>query len=76
MTCTEADIHTYEGGFSPNTVDRFIENDLNGWLSIIGMPSEQWNKMINTIRDNDRWYNQELGRFDNVLLTYPNIAEI
>lgn len=22
-------IHTYEGGFSPNTVDRFIENDLN-----------------------------------------------
>jgi hypothetical protein len=40
------------------------------------MPSEQWNKMINTIRDKDRWHNQELGRFDNVLLTYPNIAEI
>jgi len=41
VTCTEADIHTYEGGFSPNTVDRFIENDLNGWLGVIGMPSEQ-----------------------------------
>jgi hypothetical protein len=47
-------IHTYEGGFSTNTVDRFIENDLNGRLGVIGMPGEQWNKMINTIRDKAR----------------------
>jgi probable F420-dependent oxidoreductase len=45
-------IPTYLGGFSPNTLRRIIDNDLNGWLGIIGgvAPFGYVESIVNNLR--------------------------
>ena len=65
----------YQGGFSPNAFDRFIEYDLNGWLPVMGMPLDQFENMLNIIKDKTIKHSKNPSQFDHVLLTYPNVIE-
>ena len=68
-------IPIYLGGFSPNTIGRIIENDLNGWLGVIGgiAPFEYVKSIIDDLRDKAAKSNKNTNNFKVILLAYPDI---
>jgi probable F420-dependent oxidoreductase len=70
-------IPIYLGGFSPNTIKRIVENDLNGWLGIIGGIASLGyvESIIKGFRDEATKANKTLDSFKIVLLAYPDLKE-
>ena len=71
----EPRIPIYLGGFSPNTLDRIVEYDLNGWLGVMAGPFEFLENMLRTIKDKANQHNKDPNRFSHILLTYPIVLE-
>lgn len=70
-------IPVYLGGFSQNTFKRIIENDLNGWLGIIGgvIPFDYIKNTINNLRDRAAKANKNAENFKVILLAYPYLDQ-
>lgn len=70
-------IPIYLGGFSPNTIKRIVENDLNGWLGIVGgiAPLGYVETIIKGIRNEAIKANKNADSFGIILLAYPNLKE-
>ena len=67
----------YLGGFSPNALKRIVDNDLNGWLGIIGgmVPLGYVKSIIQGFRDEAIKANRNVDNFKIVLLAYPYIKD-
>jgi probable F420-dependent oxidoreductase len=70
-------IPIYLGGFSPNTMKRIVENDLNGWLGIVGgvAPLGYVETVIKDFRNIATKANKSLDSFKIVLLAYTDLKE-
>lgn len=70
-------IPIYLGGFSPNTIKRIVENDLNGWLGIVGgiAPLGYVETIIKSIRNEAIQANKNADSFGIILLAYPDLKE-
>lgn len=70
-------IPIYLGGFSPNTIKRIVENDLNGWLGIVGgiAPLGYVETIIKSIRNEAIKANKNADSFGIILLAYPDLKE-
>ena len=70
-------IPIYLGGFSPNTIKRIVENDLNGWLGIVGgiAPLGYVETIIKGIRNEAIKANKNADSFGIILLSYPDLKE-
>ena len=70
-------IPTYLGGFSPNTIKRIVENDLNGWLGIVGgiAPLGYAETIIKDFRNQAIKANKNADSFEIILLAYPDLKE-
>jgi probable F420-dependent oxidoreductase len=70
-------IPIYLGGFSPNTIKRIVENDLNGWLGIVGgiAPLGYVETIIKGIRNEAIKANKNADSFGIILLAYPDLKE-
>jgi probable F420-dependent oxidoreductase len=70
-------IPIYLGGFSPNTIKRIVENDLNGWLGIVGgiAPLGYVETIIKGIRNEAIKANKNADSFKVILLAYPYLKE-
>jgi probable F420-dependent oxidoreductase len=70
-------IPIYLGGFSPNTIKRIVENDLNGWLGIVGgiAPLGYVETIIKGIRNEAIKANKNADSFRIILLAYPDLKE-
>ena len=70
-------IPIYLGGFSPNTIKRIVENDLNGWLGIVGgiAPLGYVETIIKGIRNGAIKANKNADSFGIILLAYPDLKE-
>ncbi len=70
-------IPIYLGGFSPNTIKRIVENDLNGWLGIVvGVaPLGYVETIIKDFRNEAIKANKNADSFGIVLLAYPDLKE-
>jgi probable F420-dependent oxidoreductase len=70
-------IPIYLGGFSPNTLRRIIENDLNGWLGVIGgMASLGYvEAIIKGFRGEATKANKNPDSFKVILLAYPDVKD-
>lgn len=68
-------IPIYLGGFSNNTFKRIIDNDLNGWLGIIGgiITYGYVESIINNLKNEIKRVNKKLENFKVILLAYPNL---
>ncbi len=67
----------YLGGFSPNTITRIIENDLDGWLGIVGgvAPLGYVSTIIKSLRDEASKRNKDPDNFKVILLAYPYVKD-
>ncbi|MDQ2686178.1 MAG: TIGR03619 family F420-dependent LLM class oxidoreductase [Thermoproteota archaeon] len=67
----------YLGGFSPNALRRIVENDLNGWLGIIGgiAPFSYVQSVVNNFRNEITNTNKDSTNFKIILLAYPYLNE-
>ncbi len=70
-------IPIYLGGFSPNTMKRIVENDLNGWLGIVGgiAPLGYVETIIKDFRNEAIKANKNADSFGIILLAYPDLKE-
>ena len=70
-------IPIYLGGFSPNAIRRIVENDLNGWLGIIGgiAPFGYVQSVVNNFRNEITKTNKDSTNFKIILLAYPYLQE-
>lgn len=70
-------IPIYLGGFSPNTIRRIVENDLNGWLGIVGgiAPLGYVETIIKSVRNEAIKANKNADSFGIILLAYPDLKE-
>jgi probable F420-dependent oxidoreductase len=70
-------IPIYLGGFSPNTIKRIVENDLKGWLGIVGgiAPLGYVETIIKSIRNEAIKANKNVDSFGIILLAYPDLKE-
>lgn len=70
-------IPIYLGGFSPNTIKRIVENDLNGWLGIVGgiAPLGYIETIIKDFRNEAIKANKNADSFGIILLAYPYLKE-
>lgn len=70
-------IPIYLGGFSPNTIKRIVENDLNGWLGIVGgiAPLGYVESIIKDFRNEAIKANKNADNFGITLLAYPDFKE-
>lgn len=70
-------IPIYLGGFSPNTIKRIIENDLNGWLGIVGCvaPLGYVETIITNFKNELTKVNKNLDSYKVILLAYPYIKD-
>jgi probable F420-dependent oxidoreductase len=70
-------IPIYLGGFSPNTIKRIVENDLNGWLGIVGgiAPLGYVETIIKSVRNEAIKANKNADSFGIILLAYPDLKE-
>jgi probable F420-dependent oxidoreductase len=70
-------IPIYLGGFSPNTIKRIVENDLNGWLGIVGgiAPLGYVETIIKSVRNEAIKANKNANSFGIILLAYPDLKE-
>lgn len=68
-------IPIYLGGSSPNTIDRIVKYDLNGWLGVLTASFEQLDNMLRTIRDRAIQHKKDPNSFDIILLTHPKVIE-
>ena len=67
----------YLGGFSPNAIKRIVENDLNGWLGIIGgiAPFGYVQSVVNNFRNEITKTNKDSSNFKIILLAYPYLKD-
>lgn len=67
----------YLGGFSPNAIRRIVENDLNGWLGIIGgiAPFGYVQSVVNNFRNEIAKTNKDSTNFKIILLAYPYLKD-
>ena len=67
----------YLGGFSPNAIKRIVENDLNGWLGIIGgiAPFGYVQSVVNNFRNEINKTNKDSANFKVILLAYPYLKD-
>jgi probable F420-dependent oxidoreductase len=67
----------YLGGFSPNTLRRIVENDLDGWLGIIGgiAPFGYVQSVVNNFRNEITKTNKDSTNFKVILLAYPYLKD-
>jgi probable F420-dependent oxidoreductase len=70
-------IPIYLGGFSPNSIKRIIENDLNGWLGIVGgiAPLGYVEKIIKDLKNEAIKANKNVDNFKVILLAYPYVKD-
>jgi probable F420-dependent oxidoreductase len=69
-------IPIYLGGFSPNTIKRIIENDLNGWLGVVGStPLNYIDTIITNFKNELAKVNKNLESFKIILLSSPHIKD-
>ena len=70
-------IPIYLGGFSPNAIRRIVENDLNGWLGIIGgiAPFGYVQSVVNNFRNEINKTNKDSANFKVILLAYPHLKD-
>ncbi len=70
-------IPVYLAGFSPNALRRIVENDLNGWLGIIGgiAPFGYVQSVVNNFRNEVAKTNKNPKKFKTILLSYPYLKE-
>lgn len=70
-------IPIYLGGFSPNTIKRIVENDLNGWLGIVGGIASLGyvETIIKSVRNEAIKANKNADSFGIILLGYPDLKE-
>ncbi len=70
-------IPIYLGGFSPNTITRIIENDLTGWLGIIGgiAPLGYVEKILKDFKEEASKANKDSNSFKIILLAYPDVKD-
>jgi probable F420-dependent oxidoreductase len=70
-------IPIYLGGFSPNALRRIVENDLNGWLGIIGgiAPFGYVQSVVNNFKNEISKTNKDSTNFKIILLAYPYLKE-
>ncbi|MDN5846993.1 MAG: TIGR03619 family F420-dependent LLM class oxidoreductase [Candidatus Nitrosocosmicus sp.] len=70
-------IPIYLGGFSPNALRRIIENDLNGWLGIIGgiAPIGYVQSVVNNFRNETTKAMKDSTNFKISLLAYPYLKD-
>ncbi len=70
-------IPVYLGGFSPNALRRIVENDLNGWLGIIGgiAPFGYVQSVVNNFRNEITKTNKDSTNFKIILLAYPYLKD-
>ncbi len=63
----------YLGGFSPNAIRRIVENDLDGWLGIIGgiAPFGYVQSVVNNFRNEITKTDKDSANFKTILLSYP-----
>jgi probable F420-dependent oxidoreductase len=66
-------IPIYLGGFSPNVIRRIVENDLNGWLGVIGgiAPFDYVQSIVNNLRNEITKTSKDSTKFKIILLAYP-----
>lgn len=66
-------IPIYLGGFSPNVIRRIVENDLNGWLGVIGgiAPFDYVQSIVNNLRNEIIKTGKDSTKFKIILLAYP-----
>jgi probable F420-dependent oxidoreductase len=67
----------YLGGFSPNAIRRIVENDLNGWLGIIGgiAPFGYVQSVVNNLRNEITNTGKDSANFKIILLAYPYLQD-
>jgi probable F420-dependent oxidoreductase len=67
----------YLGGFSANAIKRIVENDLNGWLGIIGgiAPFGYVQSVVDNFRNEITKTNKDSTNFKIILLAYPYLKE-
>lgn len=70
-------IPIYLGGFSSNALRRIVENDLNGWVGIIGgiAPFGYVQSVIDNFRNEITKANKNTSNFKIVLLSYPSLKD-
>ncbi len=70
-------IPIYLGGFSPNTMKRIVENDLNGWLGIVGgvAPLGYIETIIKGFKNEETKANKNIDSFKIILLAYPYVKD-
>jgi probable F420-dependent oxidoreductase len=70
-------IPIYLGGFSSNTVKRIVENDLDGWLGIIGSmaPLDYVQNIITNFKNEYVKANKNKDSFKIILLSYPDFKD-
>jgi alkanesulfonate monooxygenase SsuD/methylene tetrahydromethanopterin reductase-like flavin-dependent oxidoreductase (luciferase family) len=70
-------IPIYLGGFSSNALRRIVENDLNGWVGIIGgmAPFGYVQSVIDNFRNEITKANKNTTNFKIVLLSYPSLKD-
>jgi len=70
-------IPIYLGGFSPNVLRRIVENDLNGWIGIVGgiAPFGYVQSVIDNFRNEITKANKDTTNFKIVLLSYPSLED-
>jgi len=74
-------IPIYLGGFSPNVLRRIVENDLNGWIGIIGggiVPFGYVQSVIDNFRNEITKSSKDTTTTTNfkiVLLAYPSLKD-
>ena len=70
-------IPIYFGGFSPNVIRRIVENDLNGWLGVIGgiAPFGYVQSVVNNLRNEITKTSKDSTNFKIILLAYPFLKD-
>jgi probable F420-dependent oxidoreductase len=70
-------IPIYLGGFSSNTVKRIVENELDGWLGIIGSmaPLDYVQNIITNFKNEFVKANKNKDSFKIILLSYPDFKD-
>ncbi len=70
-------IPIYLGGFSPNVIKRIVENDLNGWLGVIGgiAPFDYVQSVVNNLRNEITKTSKDSTKFKIILLAYPYLKD-
>jgi len=67
----------YLGGFSSNALRRIVENDLNGWVGVIGgiAPFGYVQSVIDNFRNEITKANKDTNNFKIILLSYPSLKD-